>query len=54
MLLQVLPLGAFYDFGNKIGGFSATLCILLMVIALVFVMAKYLFGKDERDSQNAA
>ncbi len=54
MTLHALPLGAFYDMGNKIGGFSATLCILLMVIAMVFVMAKYLFGKDERDNQNAA
>lgn len=54
MVLHVLPLGAFYDFGNKAGYVLATLFFLLMVIALVFVMGKYLFGKDKRDNPNAA
>lgn len=54
MLLHVLPLGAFYDFGNKAGSFLTALFFLLMVIALIFVMAKYLFGKDERDNRHAA
>ncbi len=54
MLLHVLPFGAFYDLGNKAGSFLTALFFLLMVVAFVFVMAKYLFGKDERDNRHAA
>jgi len=50
----MLPLGAFYDFGNKVGYVITALFFLLMVLALIFVMAKYLFGKDKRDNANAA
>lgn len=54
MVKHMLPLGAFYDFGNKVGYVITALFFLLMVLALIFVMAKYLFGKDKRDNANAA
>jgi hypothetical protein len=50
MQLHALPLGAFYDFGNKIGPVSALVCALVIAGGVVFVMAKYLFGKDERNA----
>ena len=52
MLLKALPLGVFYDFGNVIGPISAWICALIIAGAVVFVMAKYLFGKDVRDSRH--
>jgi len=39
-------LNAFYEFGNTIGPILTWTFILLMVVELIYVMAKYLGGND--------
>ncbi len=47
-------LNAFYDAGDKIGGVLTWVFILLMLIELIYVMAKYLGGSEEKPSDRRA
>ena len=46
-----LLLNAFYEFGNKLGPILTWVFILLMVVQLVYVMAKYLGGGNDKNSR---
>jgi hypothetical protein len=46
-------LNAFYEFGNKIGPILTWVFILLMVVELIYVMAKYLGGSDTKRENRA-
>ncbi len=53
MLQHALPLNAFYDIGDKIGGALAYVFFFLMLIGFIFVMSKYLGGSDEKKGSRA-
>ena len=42
----IFLLNGFYEFGSKLGPILTWVFILLMVVELIYVMAKYLGGGD--------
>lgn len=49
----IFLLNSFYEFGNKLGPILTWVFILLMVVELVYVMAKYLGGGDAKKEKRA-
>ncbi len=53
MLLQSMLLGAFYDFGQKLGPILTWVFILLMVLVFSYAMIKYVFSAPPADPNNS-
>lgn len=49
----IFLLNNFYEFGNKLGPILTWVFILLMVVEMVYVMAKYLGGNDTKKEKRA-
>ena len=47
----ILLLNDFYEFGNMIGPILTWVFILLMVVEIVYVMAKYLGGDKGKEKR---
>lgn len=54
MTSPLFLLNGFYEFGNKLGPILTWVFILLMVVELVYVMAKYLGGGDTDHHVNSS
>ena len=48
---SILLLNDFYEFGNMLGPILTWVFILLMVVELVYVMAKYLGGTTKKEKR---
>jgi uncharacterized membrane protein len=50
MLLHSVMLGAFYNFGQKLGPILTWVFILLMVVVFSYAMIKYVFSAPAADT----